>query len=67
MNSEVQVGYRCLRTIAATQLTLSRARQQALFRNGAQAATSFLIRWAQAGSIPGGASPAGIAAAQSAL
>lgn len=38
----------------ATQFDLSREQQQALFRNGAQAATDFLIKWAGHGGIPRG-------------
>jgi NTE family protein len=38
--------------ITATQFDLTVAQQQALFVNGAHAATDFLIKWAQAGHIP---------------
>jgi predicted acylesterase/phospholipase RssA len=40
--------------ISATQFNLSPEQQQALFRNGAEAATRFLIRCAQAGGVPRG-------------
>jgi NTE family protein len=40
--------------IAATQFDLSKQQQEALFRNGAQAATDFLIKWAHVGHIPRG-------------
>jgi NTE family protein len=40
--------------ITATQFDLAPAQQQALFRNGAQAATAFLIKWARAGHVPRG-------------
>jgi NTE family protein len=38
--------------ISATQFNLSAQQQQTLFRNGAEAATRFLIRSAQAGGVP---------------
>jgi NTE family protein len=38
--------------IAATQFDLTKEQQEALFRNGAQAATEFLIGWANVGHIP---------------
>ncbi|HLX48781.1 MAG TPA: patatin-like phospholipase family protein [Streptosporangiaceae bacterium] len=38
--------------ITATQFDLTPAQQQQLFLNGAQAATRFLIRWADAGGVP---------------
>lgn len=41
--------------ISATEFGLSREQQQTLFRNGAAAATRFLIRCAQAGGVPRGA------------
>jgi NTE family protein len=40
--------------ISATQFDLSEEQQKTLFRNGAEAATSFLIRWAEAGGVPRG-------------
>lgn len=45
--------------ITATQFDLSPAQQQALFRNGAEAATAFLIKWAEAGHVPRGGALAG--------
>jgi NTE family protein len=55
--------------ITATEFDLPASRQQELFLNGAQAATSFLIRWADAGGVPrrGPVSTAGAMAADPAL
>ncbi len=86
VNTAVEEGYRCLRTmmnewdryhvdqaaadrtifvpnggISATQFDLTPEQQGTLFRNGAQAATNFLIKWAQAGSIPRSTPHTGIA------
>lgn len=44
--------------ITATQFDLAPAQQEALFRNGAQAATAFLVKWAAAGQLPRGSSVA---------
>jgi NTE family protein len=41
--------------VTATQFDLSKEQQATLFRNGARAATSFLIKAAQAGHVPRGA------------
>ena len=53
--------------ITATQFDLSKQQQATLFRNGAEAATNFLIKWAQAGHVPRGTRQAGAAEAQAAL
>jgi len=44
--------------IAATQFDLSGQQQADLFRTGARAATSFLIKWAGTGHVPRGSRPA---------
>lgn len=48
--------------ITATQFNLAPAQREALFRNGAQAATAFLVKWASAGHVPrgGAATPAAL-------
>jgi NTE family protein len=38
--------------LTATQFDLTTDQQSTLFRNGAEAATRFLIRWAEAGGVP---------------
>jgi NTE family protein len=50
--------------ITATQFNLESAKQEALFRNGAQAATAFLVKWAAARHVPRGgtATPAAVPA-----
>jgi NTE family protein len=45
--------------ITATQFDLSEEQQATLFRNGAEAATNFLIKWAQVGHVPRGTRQAG--------
>ena len=50
--------------LTATQFDLTTEQQQTLFRNGAEAATNFLIRWAEAGGIPRSAAQAAAAARQ---
>jgi NTE family protein len=52
--------------LTATQFNLTAEQQQTLFRNGAEAATGFLIRWAEAGGVPRSATQAAAAARQSA-
>jgi NTE family protein len=44
--------------LSATQFDLTPEQQATLFRNGAEAATRFLIRWAEAGGVPRGAQQA---------
>ncbi len=53
--------------LTATQFDLTKAQQDTLFRNGAQAATRFLIRWAEAGGVPRSAGRPARGAAQPAL
>jgi len=43
--------------LTATQFDLTTDQQNTLFRNGAEAATRFLIRCAEAGGVPRGATP----------
>jgi NTE family protein len=53
--------------LTATQFDLKPDQQRTLFQNGADAATRFLIRWAEAGGIPRSAEQASGAAPQPAL
>lgn len=50
--------------LTATQFDLTTEQQQTLFRNGAEAATGFLIRCAEAGGVPRSAAQAATAARQ---
>jgi NTE family protein len=50
--------------LTATQFDLTAEQQQTLFRNGAEAATRFLIQWAEAGGVPRSAAQAAAAARQ---